>query len=133
MKESPAVKSNSATTLRTLAGSIKRCSLIGKRVKTKSKIMDMKKDKRNMKWLMLTVAGHVMIFVVGGFILYQLSDREENSSAETEQVAEVMDQHEFITVQTTNQKHRIEIQGRVRAENRLELFPEVQGKIIAGE
>ena len=125
--------SNSARTLRTLAGSFKRCSLIGKRVNTKSKIMDMKKDKRNMKWLMLTVAGHVMIFVVGGFILYQLSDREENSSAETEQAAEVMDQHEFITVQTTNQKHRIEIQGRVRAENRLELFPEVQGKIIAGD
>jgi membrane fusion protein, multidrug efflux system len=94
--------------------------------------MDMRKEKRNMKGLLLTAAVHIMIFVAGGLILHQISDREEISSAETKQAPEVVDQYGFITVQTTDQKHRLEIQGRVRAENRLELFPEVQGKMITG-
>lgn len=86
-----------------------------------------------MKGLLITAAIHITIFVIGGIILYQLSDQNESGSAETIQAEEVMNQHEFITVQAMNQKLLIEIQGRVRAENRLELFPEVQGKIISGK
>jgi multidrug efflux pump subunit AcrA (membrane-fusion protein) len=36
----------------------------------------------------------------------------------------------FITVHTENKETIIPIEGRLRAENRLEIFPEVQGKIL---
>lgn len=92
----------------------------------------MKIKKRNMKRLLLTAIVYIIVFLAGGFILYQLFGREETSSVETSHAEIVMNQHDFITVNTTNLKHQIEIRGRVRAANRLELYPEVQGKVISG-
>lgn len=91
----------------------------------------MKKDKKSKKLLILTAVIHVTIFVGGGYILLHLQDDHD---VETETSLPVIDVHqpEWMTVQTSHQNHQIDIQGRVRAENRLELFPEVQGRVIAG-
>ncbi|TVP98653.1 MAG: efflux RND transporter periplasmic adaptor subunit [Balneolaceae bacterium] len=91
----------------------------------------MNKEKR--KKLILTAAVLVAIFVIGGIILMQFSDTEEDRTERAESVAVASHQPEIITVQTSHQKNQIEIQGRVRAENRLELFPEVQAKVLPGK
>ncbi len=90
----------------------------------------MNKEKINM--LVLTVAVHVAILVTGGFILMQFSGTEEGRTVQTEKVVATSHQPEIITVQTSHQNNQIEIQGRIRAENRLELFPEVQAKVLPG-
>ncbi|MCC5941842.1 MAG: HlyD family efflux transporter periplasmic adaptor subunit [Balneolaceae bacterium] len=91
----------------------------------------MNKEKR--KILILTAAILVAIFVIGGIILMQFSGTEEGFTDRAEPVAAASHQPEIITVQTSHQKNQIEIQGRVRAENRLELFPEVQAKVLPGK
>ncbi len=85
-----------------------------------------------MKGFMLAATVHIMIFMAGGFILSQLYSNEENRSTVSQQAVESVNELQTITVQTTSQKPLLEIQGRVRAENRLELFPEVHGKVISG-
>jgi membrane fusion protein, multidrug efflux system len=91
----------------------------------------MNKDIKSKKLLILTAVIHVAIFVAGGYILLHLQDDRE---VETETSLPVTDVHqpEWMTIQTSLQYHQTDIQGRVRAENRLELFPEVQGRVIAG-
>jgi membrane fusion protein, multidrug efflux system len=90
-------------------------------------------DKEKIKVLVLTVAVHVAILVTGGFILMQFSGTEKGRTVQTEKVVATSHQPEIITVQTSHQKNQIEIQGRVRADNRLELFPEVQAKVLPGK
>ena len=88
----------------------------------------MNKEKRIM--VVLTAGVIVVIIVTGGLILMQFSGTEEGHTVQTQQFAAASNQPEIITVQTSHQNKQIEIQGRVRAENRLELFPEVQAKVL---
>lgn len=84
--------------------------------------------------MMVVAAGLlVMIVLTGRLILMQFSDTEEEHKAQAEQVIAASHLPEIITVQTSRQNNQIEIQGRVQAENRLELFPEVQAKVLTGK
>lgn len=82
--------------------------------------------------LILAAVVFVAIFVIGGIILMQFSGTEKDRTVQTEPVAAASHQPEIITVQASHQKNQIKIQGRVRADNRLELFPEVQAKLLPG-
>ncbi|MEX2586057.1 MAG: HlyD family efflux transporter periplasmic adaptor subunit [Balneolaceae bacterium] len=44
-----------------------------------------------------------------------------------------LDEGRWVEIQTTAHPRVVDIQGRLRAEQRLELFPEVQGRVIASE
>jgi membrane fusion protein, multidrug efflux system len=91
----------------------------------------MKKSKTSIRFLILTAAIHALIFVTGGIILYQLQSEDDHLIKDT---AETLFQEvpEILTVRSTSVQKALDIQGRVRAENRLELFPEVQGKLLSG-
>lgn len=54
------------------------------------------------------------------------AERDQMIENENRGTAEIS----FVTVHTENRKTLIPIEGRLRAENRLEIFPEVQGKIL---
>ncbi len=91
----------------------------------------MKKSKKSIRFLILTAAIHALIFITGGIILYQLQGEEEYKTQETTKTL-FQEVPETVTVRSTSMQKTVDVQGRVRAENRLELFPEVQGKIVAG-
>jgi len=91
----------------------------------------MNKGKSKTRFLILTAAIHLMIFVTGGIILYQLQNGDI-SEEEVPTEALFREKPETVTVRPVQTQSSIEIQGRVRADNRLELFPEVQAKVVAG-
>lgn len=91
----------------------------------------MKKSKKSIRFVILTAAIHVVIFVTGGIILYQLQNGDDSHIEETAETI-FQQEPETITVQATSVQTALDIQGRVQAENRIELFPEVQGKVVAG-
>jgi membrane fusion protein, multidrug efflux system len=93
--------------------------------------IDMNEKKKNIKLMLLTILIHISVFIAGGYVLLNLKGEQGSDFGPGEQVA-VQDRPEFVTVQTSQRSERIEISGRVRAENRLEIFPEVQGKVVAG-
>lgn len=91
----------------------------------------MKKSKKSIRFVILSAAIHVVIFVTGGIILYQLQNGDDSHIEETAETI-FQQEPETITVQATSVQTALDIQGRVKAENRIELFPEVQGKVVVG-
>lgn len=91
----------------------------------------MTKFNKNVRFVILTAVIHVMIFVTGGIILFQLQKGDDTLSEETAEI-QFQKEPETITIQTTSVLKTLDIQGRVQAENRIELFSEVQGKVVAG-
>lgn len=91
----------------------------------------MKKSKKSIRFVILTAAIFVVIFVIGGILLYQFQNDDDNHVEETAETV-FQQEPETITVQAVSVQTALDIQGRVQAENRIELFPEVQGKVVAG-
>lgn len=91
----------------------------------------MKKSKKSIRFVILTAAILVVIFVIGGILLYQIQSDDNNHIEETAETV-FQQKPETITVQAASVQTALDIQGRVEAENRVELFPEVQGKIVTG-
>jgi len=85
------------------------------------------------KPIIRAVLSAVLLFLIimAGWFMYHNMNMESNAVST---IAEPLHRTEpsMITIHTESQPRRIKIQGRVRAENRLEIFPEVQAKVLPG-
>lgn len=84
-------------------------------------------------WRLLPAAAIITTVFVTGFYLISNSIPGEEFSKTDETVLEAPVEADLMEIKTEVRKRQIEIQGRVRSENRLEIFPEVQGKMVAGD
>lgn len=98
---------------------------------TQQKRKKMNKSKKSIRFLIITAAIHVVIFFTGGIILYQIQSKGD-TPIEGIEVTQFQPGPETLTIRAGFVQKSLDIQGRVRAENRIELFPEAQGKIVAG-
>ena len=90
------------------------------------------KKPKKLTYIILTAAVHITIFVVGGYLL--LHEKKDEAVLRTDAIE--ITETDFIddfTIETEPRPRSVEIQGRVRAGQRLEIFPEVQGKIAPGQ
>lgn len=90
------------------------------------------KNQREKKWLfiLLPVVILLALFTTGGYLFVSNSSNQISSGSDEGKTV-LSGDIDFIRIETEFRPLQIEIRGRVRAENRLEIFPEVQGKILS--
>ncbi len=90
-------------------------------------------NKKNTRiWRILTASVIAFAFFAIGYYLISNSVPESSPSTATETEIDRPRENDLIVIETHVRDQQIEVQGRVRSGNRLEIFPEVQGKMITG-
>lgn len=85
-----------------------------------------------MTFILLSAAILLALITMGGYLF--ISNNSNQVSPDSEEGETVLTGNiDFIRIETEYRPLQIEIQGRIRAENRLEIFPEVQGKMVTSD
>jgi membrane fusion protein, multidrug efflux system len=84
-------------------------------------------------WRFLLASLIVLAVFAIGFYLISNSLPEKKPLVVHETGVDLPNDSDLLEIKTEARNRQIEIQGRVRSENRLEIFPEVQGKMVTGD